>query len=1165
MEKSLRILILEDNPADAELIQSELEEVGCIFTSKVVMTEEDYVCELQESSPDLILSDYDLPKYTGALALAEAKERCPETPFILVTGVVTEDRAIDILTMGAKDYVLKTRLHQRLVPAVKRALAEAEEHKARKRAEEELRKAHAELELKVMERTAALEAEVAIRKETGEELRAREAEFQLVAEATPVLLTRISRDLRYVFVNQACANWLGRSAEEIIGKSIVEILGQEAFETIRPYFERVLQGERVEYEVQIPYKGRGHQFMQVTYVPEKNRQGEVVGWLASILDITERKQAEERNEKERRRLEAVLENIPVAVVIVEASDGRLSFINGRARELYGFDSSNLAMKEHLETVKPKKTDGSVYPFHELPVTLALKGQTVLSKELMLERPDGTSYHINGSASPVFDSEGRVTAAVVIFEDITERKQAEEAVAIAQMQLQSIMDNTPGLVYAFDLQERFIQANKAVADLLMVPLDRMIGRRRHEFMAGHIADRDEANDRQVIEKGAPLQFDEPGEFRGKLITYLTTKFPLRDTNGMIYGIAGVSFDITERKQADEALAVAHNQLQSIIDNTTAIIYAFDLEGRFVMANTVVAELLNSTPEKMIGKRRHEFMPKDDADWHEANDRQVIEAGRALEFEEHSQFQDRSITWLTTKFPLSDAQGRIYAVAGISADITDRKRAEKALQESEEKYRKLFMNMTEEVHFWKLVRDEKGQIKTWQVEDINPPTVKAWGRESREDTIGRTADEIYPRATEHFMPIVQKIMAEGIPYSYEDYFPPPVDKYFRFTNIPLGEYFFTTGADITDIKKAELALRESEGRLRLAQQAARVGTFDWNLQNDRNVWTPELEALYGLQPGEFAQTGTAWAELIHPEDQTNALKVAHESILTGELTTGEWRVVWPDGSVHWLAGQWQVFKDGSGQPLRMTGVILDITERKHTEEELKGKSRQLEDANKELESFSYSVSHDLKAPLRAIDSYSRMLLKKDADKLSEDTIRKLDVIRSNAEKMNSLIDDLLSFSKVLKSNMAISEIKMDKLVREVWAEIQAANTERELELRIKDMLPGNGDPILLRQVIFNLISNAVKFTNTRKPGIIEVSCCSEDGNVVYCIKDNGVGFDMTYYGKLFGVFQRLHGDEEYEGTGVGLAIVHRIINKHGGRVWAEGEVDKGATFYFTLPTA
>jgi light-regulated signal transduction histidine kinase (bacteriophytochrome) len=247
-------------------------------------------------------------------------------------------------------------------------------------------------------------------------------------------------------------------------------------------------------------------------------------------------------------------------------------------------------------------------------------------------------------------------------------------------------------------------------------------------------------------------------------------------------------------------------------------------------------------------------------------------------------------------------------------------------------------------------------------------------------------------------------------------------------------------------------------------------------------------------------------------------------------------------------------------------------KETEDELNKQREYLDKlvqelgaANKELESFSYSVSHDLRTPLRAIDGYSRMLLKKYGDKIDEDASRMLSVIRSNTERMGVLIDDLLSFSKAQKDNIKVSEIDMDKLITETCNGIRAENHERELELKITKMLPANGDFSLIKQVLVNLISNAVKFTKNRKPGIIEISSYREAGKIVYCLKDNGVGFDMAYYDKLFGVFQRLHSNEDYEGTGVGLAIVRRIINRHGGQVWAEGEMDKGATFCFTLPAS
>ncbi len=233
------------------------------------------------------------------------------------------------------------------------------------------------------------------------------------------------------------------------------------------------------------------------------------------------------------------------------------------------------------------------------------------------------------------------------------------------------------------------------------------------------------------------------------------------------------------------------------------------------------------------------------------------------------------------------------------------------------------------------------------------------------------------------------------------------------------------------------------------------------------------------------------------------------------------------------------------------------------EVRLREQQLEEANKELESFIYSISHDLRSPLRIIDVFSQMLMQKYGDKLDEDDTRRFKGIRRNAGMMSLLIEDLLSFSRVRNNSMNIAEIDMGNLVSEVWGDIQSAQEERELEFKTTELLPGFGDRTLIKQVLFNLFSNAVKFTKNRQPGIFEMSSHQEADQVIYCLRDNGAGFDMAYYDKLFGVFQRLHSAEEYEGTGVGLAIVQRIVKRHGGRVWAEGEVDKGATFCFSLP--
>jgi PAS domain S-box-containing protein len=250
----------------------------------------------------------------------------------------------------------------------------------------------------------------------------------------------------------------------------------------------------------------------------------------------------------------------------------------------------------------------------------------------------------------------------------------------------------------------------------------------------------------------------------------------------------------------------------------------------------------------------------------------------------------------------------------------------------------------------------------------------------------------------------------------------------------------------------------------------------------------------------------------------------------------------------------------QLIRIYG--MDITERKHAELELREGKRQLEYALKELESFSYSVAHDLRAPLRAIDGYARLIFKKQGDKFDQDTLNKFNVIRSSAHLMGRLIDDLLTFSRLGRKEMSLAFLDMDILVKDAWKEVRESDPERNIKFTVKGMPPCCGDRALIKQVLINLLSNAVKFTKYKDVANIEMGGYADGNERVYYVRDNGVGFDMAYYDKLFGVFQRLHSTDRFEGTGVGLATVQRLIHRHGGRVWAEGKADEGACFYFAL---
>jgi len=279
---------------------------------------------------------------------------------------------------------------------------------------------------------------------------------------------------------------------------------------------------------------------------------------------------------------------------------------------------------------------------------------------------------------------------------------------------------------------------------------------------------------------------------------------------------------------------------------------------------------------------------------------------------------------------------------------------------------------------------------------------------------------------------------------------------------------------------------------------------------------------------------------------------------------------DGTQVVVASRWSLRRDEQGRPTAILETNNDITERQRREqeirslnEELEKRTAELEAINKELEAFAYSISHDLRAPLRHMAGFTQLLQKHAASLLNERSQRYVTMILESAQRMGNLIDDLLAFSRIGRTETHKTMVSLEQLVEEALTEVRPDTAGRNIVWRIGGLPAWYGDRSMLRLVLVNLISNAVKFTRTRSPAEIEIGCMNqEQDQVVVFIRDNGVGFDMKYIRKLFGVFQRLHPPEAFEGTGIGLATVQRIVHRHGGQAWAEGLVDQGATFYFSL---
>ena len=392
---------------------------------------------------------------------------------------------------------------------------------------------------------------------------------------------------------------------------------------------------------------------------------------------------------------------------------------------------------------------------------------------------------------------------------------------------------------------------------------------------------------------------------------------------------------------------------------------------------------------------------------------------------------------------------------------------------------------------------------------------------------------------------------------------------------GDISLALGAMATEAKRqvAERSLADSESRFRTMFERTPLGYQSLDGEGRFLDVNPAWLTMLGYEREDVV--GRWFGDFLAPE-YVERFRVNFPGFrAAGEIHGIEFELVRKDGSTIMASFDGRVGYDEDGRFKQTHCLLADITERRRAEEEIRRlnaeleervreRTAQLEAVNTELEAFSYSVSHDLRAPLRAIDGFSRMVVEDNADRLGDQGKRQLQVIRDSTQKMGRLIDDLLSFSRVGRAELNRARVAMVPLVHSVFLEIVRVPAERErIALAVGELPDAWGDPALIRQVWVNLLSNAVKFSRPRPRAEIKVSASARDGGIVYRVADNGVGFDMRYVEKLFGTFQRLHSTDEFEGTGIGLALVKRIVRRHGGEVSAEGAVDGGATFSFALP--
>jgi PAS domain S-box-containing protein len=379
----------------------------------------------------------------------------------------------------------------------------------------------------------------------------------------------------------------------------------------------------------------------------------------------------------------------------------------------------------------------------------------------------------------------------------------------------------------------------------------------------------------------------------------------------------------------------------------------------------------------------------------------------------------------------------------------------------------------------------------------------------------------------------------------------------TVVILITVFYMIYISLKQRTKAEQSLREASLRIQDMYDNAPCGYHSVNAQGMfieiNNTWLQWLK-----YSREEVINKMHFVDILTPKSAAEFHEHFVRFMKEGAVHDLSFEVVRKDGTCFIILLNSIAVFDANGNFLKSRSTVLDYTQQRKSLEKI-------EQLNQELESFSYSVSHDLRAPLRSIDGYTQILLEDYAHNLDDEGKRVLNVVVNNARRMAKLIDDLLDFSRVGRKEVAKSVVNTEGIVRSVVSELLSHEDGRPIDITIGPLDPCDADPNLLRQVWVNLISNAIKYSRKKDRSVIEISSKNTPSEVTYTIKDNGTGFDMQYAHKLFGVFQRLHRQQEFEGTGVGLAIVHRIVTRHGGRVWAEGDVNRGASFHFSLPNS
>ncbi len=821
------------------------------------------------------------------------------------------------------------------------------------------------------------------------------------------------------------------------------------------------------------------------------------------------------------------------------------------------------------------------------------------------RPDGAVRYVRVRGKVVADERGNPKRLLGTVQDVTAQRLATETV----QERADLLDLSRDAIYVRDFATGAIRYwNQGAVTMYGWGKDEVQGRPAHVLLKTIFSPSMDRIHAQLLEsghwKGTLVQTTKDGR---KLL--LESRWDLkRDVHGQPIAVLVSNTDVTAEKSLQA-------QFELMVRNMADYaVYLTDPEGRIQSWNAGAAHLKGYQDTEIVGRSFSCFFTPEDL--RDGRPRRLLEQvrtrGYAREEVCHVK-KDGSRFWAELSLnAVRDPLGRLVGIGMVTRDLTLRDQFESELRRSEEKFRNIFERASIGVG----LADAQGRFV-----EVNPALVTILGYPPEEVRGQNYLDFTHPDDRDYCARLVRELV-EGLSdcFSVEKRFrrkdgtyiwvsstvaaiPGPdgrptailgiieditqrkeADRILRHARDELEERVLERTRELRQAyealkdedeerKRVEVELRERQQTLNEAQHLAHMGNWEWDLKTNRVTWSDELYRIYGQTPQSFGATFEAFLAQIHPDDRHRVRATVERTLESHEPYVLEEHIVRPDGECRILSSTGRLTLDAAGRPSKLQGTCLDITEYKRVEAEIRRlnsdlerrvaeRTSQLEAANKELEAFSYSVSHDLRAPLRSIDGFSLAILEDYADRLDavgKDYLRR---VRMSSQRMAELIDDMLQLSRLTRGELHVGEVDLGAIAADIVQDLRRSAPDRDVDVVIAPGLMACGDPRLLRSVLENLLGNAWKFTSKHPHACIEFGRTLGGGRSDFFVRDDGAGFDMGYADKLFKPFSRLHSDSEFQGTGIGLATVQRIIHRHGGRIWAEGDVEKGATFYFNL---